>query len=237
MDLSNARVNMIEQQLKPWEILDSKVLSVLASIPREQFVPAAYTTLAYADTEIPLPHGQHMLAPKIVGRILQALELTGIESVLEIGTGSGYLTAALAKLCNHVTTIELYRDLSDTAKVNLQACKVKNVTMHTLNGITALDNAFKTKFKPEFKQGFNTEFQSNGIFDIIVVTGSIPKLPKQLLQHTVHGGKIFAIIGKRPVMHATLYIKLNADHCLQHRLFETVVDQLEGLPLEATFTF
>ena len=190
MNIEQARFNMVEQQIRPWNVLDLSVLELLSVVKREAFVPAAYQDLAFADMEIPLGHGQCMLAPRLEARLLQDLAVRAHESVLEIGTGSGYMAALLAHRAHKVTSLELSSDLVNTARANLRNAGVQNVDVKQADG-TALTPA-------------------DGSFDVIVLSGSVTEVPQALLQMLKVGGRLAAVVGSDPVMCATFVTRTSA---------------------------
>lgn len=212
-----ARFNMIEQQIRTWEVLDPAVLELFHKIPREDFVPAQYLGLAFADLEIPIGHGQTMLSPKVEGRILQALEIRKTDKVLEIGTGSGYLTALLATLADKVYSIELNADLSSQAKTRLAAHGLNNVILET----------------GDAAQGW----PSHAPYDVIVYTGSLPMLPKLVQQDLSIGGRMFVVVGEPPVMEAIMIQRTAQDGFRQQVLFETCLPILANVPQPTRFEF
>jgi len=217
MNIEQARFNMIEQQIRPWEVLDPQVLDLLFVIKREDFVPAAYRNLAFADMEIPLGSGQAMLAPKIEAKLLQELAIKKADKVLEIGTGSGYMAALLAARADHVVSVESRPELAETAKQNLARAGVANVTIETGNGING--------------------WSARGPYDAIVVSGSLPTVPAALLKQLRVGGRLALIVGEAPVMEAQL-ITCVADGVYNTvNLFETVIPPLDGAAVPASFSF
>jgi protein-L-isoaspartate(D-aspartate) O-methyltransferase len=216
--LETARFNMIHQQIRPWNVLDNRVLEVIEGLPREAFTPAVYAGLAYADLEIPLDHGERMLAPKIVGKALQALDIRPGDRVLEIGTGSGYLTACLARLAAKVVSIEQHADFTRTARERLEGLGIRNVELHTGDGL----------------QG-----ELPGVpFDAIVVTGSLPKVEPRLLNALQVGGRLFIVSGAAPVMDAKLITRVCDDQWRTEVLFETELAPLtDSRPQEGGFRF
>jgi len=212
-----ARANMIEQQIRPWDVLDQTVLDLIAATPREDFVPSGNEHLAFADLRLPLDHDQHMMTPKVEARILQSLELKDSDQVLEIGTGSGYLTACLAKLSEHVDSIEVHGDLSTLAKQRLELAGINNVTLSVANAIT----------------NWNTEKQ----YDAIVFTGSLPNYMETFEPMLKAGGRLFAIIGQAPAMQATLVRKNPDGVCAAEPLFETNIPALIGCEAKQEFVF
>ena len=210
-----ARFNMIQQQIRPWDVIDSRVLDAMMSIERERFVPDAYKGLAYADIEIPLDGGQCMMAPKVVGRMLQALNLQGSDEVLEIGTGTGYVTACLAAMAHRVTSLELNPDLLAIAHVNLGAA---NVRLRERDALGERLNA--------------------GPFDAIAVTGSLPDEARlaDLQSQLKDGGRMFVVVGQAPAMHAIL-ITRRGDGFARETLFETELPPLDKAPEAEQFVF
>jgi protein-L-isoaspartate(D-aspartate) O-methyltransferase len=216
-DLELSRFNMIEQQIRPWEVLDSTVLELLKEVPREKFVPPQYLGLAFADLEIPTGHGQIMLAPKLQARIVQSLNLRKTDRVLEVGTGTGFMTALMAKLAQHVLSVDTVSELTAEAGRHLAAQGITNVTLET----------------GDASRGWS----SKAPFDVIVLTGSVPLLPADLQQQLAVGGRLFAIVGEAPVMQATL-IRRVAEHAFRSDvLFETCVPALAGAPQPERFSF
>ncbi|MFS2006278.1 protein-L-isoaspartate O-methyltransferase family protein [Duganella sp. CT11-25] len=217
MNIEQARFNMIEQQIRPWDVLDPEVLELLHVVKRENFVPAAHKALAFVDAEIPLPGGQAMLNPKVEARLLQDVNLKKHESVLEIGTGSGYMAALLAHKGRHVTTVEVSPELKALAEKNLADNGVTNVTVELGNGA----------------QGW-----TNGApFDVIVVSASLPVLPEALLQQLKVGGRLAVIIGQSPAMKAQLITRTGEAGYDTRTLFETDVKALSSATTPSTFTF
>ena len=184
MNVEKARFNMIEQQIRTWEVLDPEVLDLLFEVKREDFVPPAQRELAFADLEIPLAHGESMMQPKVEARILQELGIRAHEDVYEVGTGSGYLTALLARRARHVTSAEIHPDLQAAASARLRAAGIANVTL--LEGDSARAPL------------------SESAFDVIVLTGSTPLLPQAFLDRLKPGGRLFAVVGDLPVMKAVV---------------------------------
>ncbi|MBY0557502.1 MAG: protein-L-isoaspartate O-methyltransferase [Burkholderiaceae bacterium] len=217
MNIEQARFNMIEQQIRPWDVLDTDVLDLLMVVKRENFVPAAHKALAFADAEIPLPGGNCMLAPKIEARLLQDLKLKKHENVLEIGAGSGYMAALLAHKGRHVTTVEVSPELKALAEKNLADNGVTNVTVELGDGA----------------QGWS----SGAPFDVIVVSGSLPELPPALLQQLSIGGRLVVIIGQSPAMKAQLITRTGEAGYDTRTLFETDVKPLVSAVATSTFTF
>jgi len=217
MNVEQARFNMIEQQIRTWEVLDTTVLDLLFEVKREAFVPPAHASLAFADLEIPLGHGETMLQPKVEARIVQELALQPHETVYEVGTGAGYLTALLARRARHVTSAEIHADLLATARANLQRAGIENVTL--LEGDSARAPL------------------AESAFDVIVVGGSMPLLPQAFLDRLAVGGRLFAILGDAPVMKAVL-VRHPVAGSFQHvELFETMAKPLVNAPQPSRFRF
>jgi len=217
MNIEQARFNMIEQQIRPWEVLDPQVLDLLFVVKREDFVPDAYRNLAFADMEIPLGSGQSMLAPKIEAKLLQELGITKTDKVLEIGTGSGYMAALLAARAEHVVTVECRPELAEMARRNLERAGVNNVTVEVGNGANG--------------------WAQRGPYDAIVVSASLPAVPAALLRQLRVGGRLAVIVGEAPVMEAQL-ITCSADGVYNTvNLFETVVPALDGVEARSAFSF
>jgi protein-L-isoaspartate(D-aspartate) O-methyltransferase len=217
MSTVEAREQMIEQQVRAWDVLDGRVLDTLRRVPRAQFVPAPHRFLAYADTEIPLPHGQHMLRPSVVGRLLQALELTGTERVLEIGAGSGYVTACLRTAGAAVRSLEIFPELAELARANLAAAGLGDVE------IVAAD-AMQADSEPR-------------LFDAIAVTASLPAYDERFQLRLAIGGRLFVVVGEPPVMEARRVRRLAQDAWGVESLFETVIDPLVHATRPAPFVF
>lgn len=206
MNIEQARFNMIEQQIRPWDVLDTEVLDLLHVVKRENFVPVAHKALAFVDTEIPLAGGESMLFPKVEARLLQDVTVKKHETVLEIGTGSGYMAALLAHRARHVTTVEISPELKTLAEQKLAANGVTNVTVELGDGA----------------QGW----AKGAPFDVIVVSGSLPELPPVLLQQLKVGGRLVVIIGQAPAMKAQLITRTGEAGYDTRTLFETSVKPL-----------
>jgi protein-L-isoaspartate(D-aspartate) O-methyltransferase len=215
MNIEQARFNMIEQQIRPWNVLAQDVLDLLTVVKREEFVPAAYRNLAFFDTEIPLPGGETMLAPKIEARMLQEANVKKHEQVLEIGAGSGYMAALLAYKARHVTTVEINPDLKTLAEKNLSAYGVSNVSVELGNGA----------------QGWQGEY------DVIVISGALPFLPDAFLKQIKVGGRILAIIGEAPVMSLHVITRTSEQVYDTVKLFETMAKYLHAATETTHFTF
>jgi protein-L-isoaspartate(D-aspartate) O-methyltransferase len=223
MSLNQAREQMIEHQVRAWEVLDARVLALLRNVPREQFVPDSHRFLAFADVEVPLPHGQHMLRPNIVGRLLQSLELTGGERVLEIGAGTGFVTACLAAASAHVKTFEIFADLADRTRANLAAVGAANVEVVTADAMQA---------------GVQLEPGAGGArYHAIAVTGSLPVYDDRLQRLLEVGGRMFVVVGDAPAMEARLVRRVAEDGWSTESLFETVVDPLINARRPPGFAF
>jgi protein-L-isoaspartate(D-aspartate) O-methyltransferase len=217
MNIEQARFNMIEQQIRPWDVLDAEVLELLHVVKRENFVPAAHKTLAFADIEIPLPGGESMLAPKIEARLLQDLGLKKHEAVLQIGAGSGYLAALLSHKARQVTAVELSPELKAMAEKNLADNGITNVTVELGDGA----------------QGW----ASGAPYDVIVVSGSLPVLPEAMLQQLKVGGRLAVIIGQAPAMKAQLITRTGEAGYDTRTLFETNVKALASAVAPSQFKF
>ena len=217
MNIEQARFNMIEQQIRPWNVLDQDVLDLLHVVKREQFVPAAYQNLAFADVEIPLPGGEAMLAPKFEARILQEVGVKKHETVLEIGTGSGYMAALLAHRAAKVTTVEINPETAELAKKNLANAGIHNVTVEVGNGA----------------QGW----EKGAPYDVIVISGALEVLPEAILKQVKVGGRIAAIVGQAPVMEASIITRTGENTYGTIKVFETNVRYLTGAPVPSHFQF
>jgi protein-L-isoaspartate(D-aspartate) O-methyltransferase len=216
IDAPSARHQMVEQQVRAWSVLDLKVLEVMDRIPREQFVPPAFREVAYADMCIPLGHGQLMLAPKVEGRILQALAIQPQDRVLEVGTGSGYFAACLAQLARSVRSIEIFRELADTARANLERNGVRSVTVEVGDAMT---------------------MDEDGAFDVIAVTGSLPVYDPRFERALAAGGRLFITVGVGPVMDARRITRVGRGDWTRESLFETRIDPLVNAPTPPAFVF
>jgi protein-L-isoaspartate(D-aspartate) O-methyltransferase len=217
MNIEQARFNMIEQQIRPWDVLDTEVLSLLSVVKRELFVPAAYRNLAFADIEIPLPSGQKMLFPRVEARTLQALAVKKHETVLEIGTGSGYMAALLAARAQHVVSVEIEPELVHFADDNLRQNGVTNAEVVLGDGLAG---------QPE-----------KGPYDVICVSGGLPTVPQTLLQLLKPGGRMVAFVGQRPVLRAQLVTRVGEQQFTVADLFETWVDHLVNAVEPSRFKF
>jgi protein-L-isoaspartate(D-aspartate) O-methyltransferase len=214
-NMEKVRYNMVEQQIRPWDVLDLQVLDLLGKVKREQYVPPDSRELAFMDIEIPLGQGVSMWQPKLEARVLQALKLKHGDRVLEIGSGSGYLTALISQLAEQVTSVELVPELLAFAEKNLAAHRIDNVTL--IQGDAA--------------QGWPGEY------DVIVLTGSVPVLPQAFLNSLKPEGRLFAIVGDAPAMHAKLITRLASGKFESVTLFETVVVPLQNVLQPERFVF
>ncbi len=210
-----ARNNMIEQQIRPWDVLDSRVLELLRKVKREQFVPPVRQAMTFMDIEIPLGHGAFMWQPKMEARALQALKVRGGDHVLEVGTGSGYLAALLSRLAAEVTTVEIVPELHAFAEKNLEAHHLNNVKVVLGDG----------------SRGWA------GTFDVVVLTGSVPILPEEIKNSLRPGGRLFAIVGDAPAMQATLVTCERQGVFTETKLFETNIAPLQNALQPDRFKF
>ncbi len=217
MNLEQARFNMVEQQIRPWEVLDQAVLDLLYAVPREEFVPAAFRKLAFVDMEIPLGEGEAMMAPKVEARVVQELALKKTDRVLEVGTGSGYLTALLARCAAHVTSLEIRPQLAAFGRDNLARHGADNVTLEVGDGARG-----DAKRAP---------------YDAIVLTGSTPVLPAGLKEQLAPGGRLFAVVGEAPVMVAQLVTCTAPGAFGTRALFDTVLAPLVNAAQPPRFKF
>lgn len=215
MNIEQARFNMIEQQIRPWNVLAQDVLDLLTVVKREEFTPAAYRSLAFFDTEIPLPGGENMLAPKVEARILQEANIKKHEQVLEIGAGSGYMAALLAYKARHVTTVEIDPELKALAEKNLSAYGVTNVSVELGNGA----------------QGWQGEY------DVVVISGALPFLPDSFLKQIKVGGRILAIVGAAPVMSLQVITRTSDQVYDTVNVFELMAKPLHAATEPSHFTF
>lgn len=206
MNIEQARHNMIEQQIRPWDVLDQRVLGQIQRTPREDFVLPAYRGAAFTDMMLPIGHNQVMMEPKLEARMLQTLAIEPHEKVLEIGTGSGYVTALLAGMASRVVSVEIVPELHEKAKALLAHHGIDNVILE----------------QGDAARGWDAQQP----YDAIAVTGSLPSLPQALKENLQIGGRLFAIIGQEPVMEAMLITRINANEWREETLFETVVPPL-----------
>jgi protein-L-isoaspartate(D-aspartate) O-methyltransferase len=217
MDFEQARFNMIEQQIRPWEVLDPAVLALLSVVKREDFVPAAYKALAFSDVELPIGNGQTMLEPKLEARILQELGIKNTDIVLEIGTGSGYMAALLAAKAEYVYSVEIDPALAERAKQKLQQLGVASVSVEIGDGARG--------------------WAAQAPYDVIAISGSMPVLPNEILQQLKVGGRLVAIVGEAPVMEAKLVTRTDENAFNTINLFETVVAPLTNAVQREQFVF
>lgn len=216
MNLEAARQQMIDQQVRAWEVFDPAVLKVLSTVPREQFVPPAYTAVAFADLDIPLPHGQSMLAPKLVGKALQAVEPQRTDEALVVGAGTGFVVACLAHLAGRVEAIELHGDLAETARTHLAAVGLGAVLV---------------------EQGDATRLERPDRYDVIVVTASLPVYDERFQKALKVGGRLFVVVGDGPAMDAMLVRRTSERDWVRESLFETAIPALEHARRPSAFTF
>ena len=221
MDFEQARFNMVEQQIRTWEVLDQDVLDLLFQVKREDFVPAAYRAIAFADMEIPIGQGQLMMAPKMEARIIQELAPKRTDRVLEVGTGNGYLAALLASLSATVTSVEYFDALSRVAASNLARAGISNVILKVGDGADS----------PAAFTGQSEKF------DVIVLTGSVPTVSQQYLDALQENGRLFVIVGDAPVMKATLFTRTGTKAISRAEIFETVVAPLINARQPSRFDF
>lgn len=217
MNLEKARFNMVEQQIRPWDVLDQEVLDLLFEVKREDFVPGNYQALAFVDMEIPLGHGEVMLSPKLEARIMQEISLDKTDRVLEIGTGSGYQTALLARQAEHVLSVEIIPEFTAAAEKKLRAHGIVNTSLVV----------------GDAGRGWNSAEQ----FDAVVLTGSVPRLPEAFLKSLRVGGRLFAVVGDAPVMEAKLITCVAPGAYDTVDLFETCIPALRNVQQPERFVF
>ncbi|MEJ6007507.1 protein-L-isoaspartate O-methyltransferase [Paucibacter sp. AS339] len=217
MNIEQARFNMIEQQIRPWDVLDADVLQLLAVVKREDFVPAAYRAMAFMDTELPLPGEQKMLAPRVEARLLQELKVARHEKVLEIGAGSGFMAALLGHRAQKVFALEINPELAALAAANLKRAGVTNVTVREQDGARGL--------------------AAESPFDVILLSGSVAEVPTELLNQLKVGGRLAAIVGDEPVMQAQLITRVGEKEFRTVNLFDTVAPRLQGFAAGKSFSF
>ena len=217
MNTQQARFNMVEQQIRPWQVLDPQVLTVLSNVQRELFVPQAYQAMAYTDTDIPLGHGESMAPPRVAARLMHDLQLTGTEKVLEIGTGSGYMAALLAGRAQRVVSLEINPELASNARNNLQRAGITNVDVRVADGSTGASG--------------------DAPFDAIVLGGSVAEVPQALLQQLKVGGHLLAIVGQDHVMVATLYTRTADAAWSSKALWDHTAPRLQGFTEPTRFKF
>jgi protein-L-isoaspartate(D-aspartate) O-methyltransferase len=216
MQTADAREQMIEQQVRAWDVLDARVLDVLRRVPRELFVPAAQRYRAYADVEVPLARGQHMLRPSVAGRVLQALLPQSEELVLEIGTGSGFISACLRAMATRVRSLEVFPELADEARRNLASLGMRDVEVLDADAMQA---------------------DSGARYDAIAVTASLPVYDERFERMLAIGGRLFIVVGEAPVMDARLVRRTGQDSFATQSLFETVIDPLVNAQRPPEFRF
>lgn len=216
MNIDYARRQMVNQQVRGWNVYDEDVLAVLQEIPREQFVPPEFEALAFADLEIAIGHGQHMMTPTIEGRVLQALSLVGEERVLEIGTGSGFMTACLSRLASHVTSVDIFEDFLESAAARLAKCDISNVELLNMNAMEQLPQ---------------------GRFDAIAITGSLQSFDPRFVDALASNGKLFVVVGNAPAMQAKLVLRTEQHDWQSVSLFETSLEPLIDAALPPQFLF
>ncbi|XAH21277.1 protein-L-isoaspartate O-methyltransferase [Xylophilus sp. GW821-FHT01B05] len=212
-----ARFNMIEQQIRPWNVLDNDILDLLAVMRREDFVPEAYRALAFVDMEVPLPQGQCMLAPRVEARLLQDLRVQPQDRVLEIGAGSGYMAALLARRAAHVVTLEIEPELAELARSNLQRAGIANVEVRQADGAQATT--------------------AGGPFDVIVLSGSVAQVPQTLLAQLKIGGRLAAVVGSEPMMYAQFITRTGEAQFQTTEPWDLVVQRLKNFPEPSRFNF
>jgi len=217
MNLEQARNNMVEQQIRTWEVLDQDVLDLLYTVPREEFVPPSCRNLAFTDMEIPIGEGERMWAPKMEARVLQELAPKRSDRVLEVGTGSGYLTALLAHRAAHVYSVEIRPALAAFGRANILRHGVDNVTLEIGDGARG--------------------YAKSAPYDVVVLTGSVPLLPRAVLDSVAPGGRIFAVIGEAPVMTAKILTCSAPGTYRSAELFETLIAPLTNCERPSRFSF
>jgi len=216
-NVEQARFNMIEQQVRPWNVENSSVLELLASVKREDFVPLAHKALAFADLEIPLPGGQAMLPPRLQARLLQDLALQPTDKVLEIGTGSGYTTALMARQAQRVLSLEINPDIATLARANLQKANITNVEVRVADGAAGA--------------------AADAPFDAILLGGSVTEVPQALLSQLKVGGRLIAVVGNEPIMHAMLIERTSQTHYKTTEKWDSNAPRLKNFPEPSAFKF
>ena len=217
MNVEQARFNMIEQQIRPWDVLDTSVLELLSAVRREDFVPAAHQAQAFMDLELPLGGGRCLLAPRVEARLVQDLNLSKRDTVLQVGAATGYVTALLAHKAQRVIGLEADATLASQARTNLRKAGVNNAEIVQADGIAGLT--------------------SQAPFDAILLCGSLAEAPQALLDQLKVGGRLLAILGQEPVMQATLFTRVAATQFSRQELFDTVAARLPGFPEPSRFQF
>ena len=225
-NLEQARFNMIEQQIRPWDVLDTQILELLSSMRREEFVPLAHKSLAFVDMEIPLlgsedeamKNGHCMLAPRVEARMLQQVNVRPTDKVLEIGAGSGFMAALLAQRSRSVLSLEIHPELAAMARTNLQKAGIVNAEVREADGSKGLP-------------------PGEGVFDVIVLSGSVAEVPQALLAHLPLGGRLIAIVGQEPMMRATVVTRTGEATFTTEQPWDTVAPRLSGFPEPSRFNF
>jgi protein-L-isoaspartate(D-aspartate) O-methyltransferase len=221
MDYNQARFNMVEQQVRPWDVLDPRVLNVIGNIPRELFTPEDCRQLAYADTRIPIGEFEgrtsHMLNPVVEGRLLQSLAITEDDTILQIGTGTGYIAACLATLGRHVDSVDINPDMTAMAEKNLARLEITNITLSTGDG--------------------SSKWEQKQYYDCIAIMGSMPEVPEFYKKALKQGGRMFVVVGDAPVMKALLVTRIGKNEWTLDELFETSIDSLINAERPAQFEF
>lgn len=217
MNLEQARFNMIEQQIRPWDVADAEVLHLLAVVKREDFIPLAHKALAFVDMEVPLGHGQYMLAPRVEARMLQDAAVHKHEKVLEIGAGSGYMAALLAHRAQRVISLEIVPELAAMARANLQKAGIHNAEVRQFDGAKGTCG--------------------EGPFDVIMMSGSVAEVPPALLAQLKVGGRLVAIVGEEPVMRATVVTRTGETEFMTTQPWDTVAPRLLNFPEPSSFKF
>lgn len=216
MNIDSAREQMVRQQVRTWDVFDEDVLATMSAIPRDRFVPPAFAGCAYADAEIPLAHGQRMLRPSLDGRILQAVGLRPTDRVLEVGTGSGYLTACIAVMSASVTSIDVFPEFIAAAAERLADERIGNAELHCMDATKALPD---------------------GDYDVVIVTASLPRPDPRYVDALRPGGRLFVVIGGPPAMTATLVTRAADGSTRSKALFETAIPAIVGEPATPVFSF
>ncbi len=216
MNLQAARAQMVEQQVRAWDVLDERVLQTMLEVQREEFAPLRYRDVAFADSSIPLAHGQTMLPAKVHGRILQALAIGEGDVALEVGAGSGYLSACLGKLAARVRSLEIFPELAEQARANLLAARINNVSVETADAM---------------------QLNAQSAYDVIAVTGSLPLYDERFQQALRTGGRLFVVVGQPPIMEAWRVVRVGEREWQRQALFETVVEPLANAPRPSAFVF
>ncbi len=217
MNLEHARFNMIQQQIRPWEVLDDQVLGILDQVSRDRFVPEAFRGLAFADASIPLGNDQVMMPPRIEAKLLQALAIQPTDRILEVGTGSGFLTACLATLGEYVVSVDIYTEFTQEASAKLREAGIQNVTLVTGDAANG--------------------WHDQGPYDAIAITGALCLMPEEYKRQLKVGGRLFAVVGTSPVRQALLITRTGDDQWATETLFETDLPELINAPRPQAFTF